>query len=94
MTWNERVDRAFARRREELLEELVADSRRASDELSAVVDSVATNHPLAYVGTGVVAGIGVAMMRGSPRDERPARPRWWSAHSALRFIRFGARLLG
>ena len=82
MTWSERVDRAFALRREELLSELVEDGKRVIEGVDAVVDSVATRHPLAYVGTGVAAGAWMTMMRGS------------RGLSVLRLISLGAGLLG
>jgi hypothetical protein len=97
MTWSERVDRAFALRREELLSELLADGGRVIEELHAVVDSVATKHPLAYVGAGVVAGAGMTMMRGPRLNDGPACPSTRariSALSVLRLISFGAGLLG
>jgi hypothetical protein len=81
MSWSEKVDRAFALRRLELRQELVEDGRRVVDELGAVVTAVATNHPLACVGAGVAAGVGMTMTRGV-------------ALSMLRLIRFGAGLLG
>lgn len=97
MSWNDEVDRAFARRREELLQEIVHDSVRVADDLGAVASACASKYPLAYLGTGVAAGACVAVTAGRPKA--PARPRQRSRLmrvflGALRFVPFTALLRG
>jgi hypothetical protein len=96
MSWNDDVERAFARRREELLAELVADGARIAAEAAAIVDAVAASHPLAYVGAGVAAGALLTMAPASALPAARVNPRrsWSRSRRLWRVWRFGAQLLG
>ncbi len=86
MSWNDDVDRAFARRREELLQELLHDGMGVVDDLGAVASACAGKHPLAYLGSGLAAGAAMAMVRGSPSVDAP-RQRSRLMRTALAMMR-------
>ncbi|MBL8840412.1 MAG: hypothetical protein JNL90_02660 [Planctomycetes bacterium] len=81
MSFADGVDRAFARRRAELLHELLEDGTRVVDEVAVLAGACAADHPLAFVGTGLAAGASLAAAR-RPRS----RSRW--LRFALLLLRF------
>lgn len=93
MSWSDRVDRAFARRREELLGELVAGGADLVDECVAVAGACAKDHPLAWVGSGVAAGACLGAAGGRPSgagDGAVPRQRSHLLRAALAMARLGA----
>ncbi len=86
MNYSDRVDRAFVRRRRELMRELMDDGAQVIDEVVAVIGATAAGHPLAYVGVGVAAG---AAMGARSRIGAPTR-----RSSVSRVVRVLTRVIG